>query len=343
MFYELIYTRCRQGMDITKKGQPISSDGYKVYSCTHEIMEEGKVDLQFLSNAVQAKQSFNDPGFMDDACLYYVPDTGTAFLVNFFPVSFDANAQGDYSRRPGNFINHALIGDFSKIYPYELFKDEKAWTAKTKGEAYYYENPPAALSVRSDICDPPGQYGFDEIGAFIKDGREEALMKAVSFLITQYKEEPERRKFLVIKDESSKNIELWIASIECAFSPKIASAIPFATRMDKFANINKYTIKLGLYQPQINLQDPNHKQRYRAMIVGVDERDKSNASSSRPLANSPFVLLDGKQRQAMFDADTSNAYYQFITHFDDEHRDFCRLFLQASKISKPDAGIHDLY
>jgi len=251
MFYELIYTRCRQGMDITKKGQQISSDGYKVYSCTPAIMEEGKVDLQFLANAAQAKQSFTDPDFMDDAYLYYVPDTGAAFLVNFFPVPFDANAQGDYSRRPGNFLNHALIGDFSNFYPYELFKDESVWSAKTKGEAYYYENLPSALPERNDISDPPGQYGFDEIGSFIKDGREEAFKKAVSFLILQYKEEPEKRKYIVIKDDSSKNIELWIAAIECAFSPKIASVIPFASRMEKFTNVNKYTVKLGLFQTQI--------------------------------------------------------------------------------------------
>jgi len=343
MFYELIYTRCRQGMDITRKGAQISGDGYKVYSCTPAIFEEGKVDLQFLVNAAQAKQSFTDPGFMDEAYLYYVPDVGPRFFVNFSPILFDANATGDYSRRPGNFVNHVILGDFSAFYPYELFKDENTWNAKTKGEAYYYETPPVALPARGDISDPLGQYSFDEIGAFIKDGREEALKKAVSFIISQYKEESEKRKYLVIKDESSRNIELWIAAIQCAFSPKIASAIPFATRMDKFANINKYTAKQGLYQPQINLQDPNHKHRFRAMIIGVDERDKVNVGSSRPLANSQFVLLDGKQKQAMFDADTSNQYYNFIIRFDDEHRDFCRISLQDTNILNSNADILDFY
>ena len=343
MFYELIYTRCRQGMDITKKGSQILSDGYKVYSCTPAILEESKIDIQFLFSAAQAKQSFTDPGLMDDAYLYYVPDTGPCYFVNFFPVPFDENATGDFSRRPGNFINHVFIGDFTSFYPYELFKDEKAWNAKTKGEAYYYENPPIALPERSDISDPTGQYSFDEIGIFIKDGREEALKKVVSFLISQYKEEPENRKYLVIKDGNSKNIELWIAAIQCAFSPKIASAVPFATRMDKFANTNKYTTKQGIYQSQINLQDPNHKHRYRAMIVGVDERDRNNVGLSKPLANSPFVLLDGKLKQAMFEADTSNEYFNLIVRFDDEHRDFCRLFLQYSNISNPAADISDFY
>jgi hypothetical protein len=345
MFNELIYTRCRQGMDITKKGHQISSDGYKVYSCTHAIMNEGEVDLQFLVNTAQAKQPYNDPDFMDDAYLFYVPDSGKSFLINFHPILFDANAQGDYAHRSGNFVNHALLGDFSKIYPYKMFQDDKIWNAKIKGEAYYYENPPPndGLPERGDIVDPTGKYKYEEIGAFIADGRQETLSKAVAFLIAQYNEEPEKRKFLVIKDDSSKNIELWIAAIESAFSPRIASVIPFATRMDKFVNTNRYTVKMGLYQQQMNLQDPNHKQRYRAMIIGLDERDKANVSTLRPLPNSPFVLLDGKQKQIAFEGSTQNSYYQLITKFDGEHKKFCEWFLQAFNVLKPGAEIFDLY
>jgi len=344
-FSELIYTRCRQGIDITRKGSQISSDGYKVYSCTHAIMNEGETDLQFIMNSAQAKQPYNDPDFMDDAYLYYVPDLGKNFLVNFHPIIFDANAQGDYSHRPGNFVNHALFGDFSNIYPYKMFQDDVIWNAKIKGEAYFYENPPpdTGLPERGDIVDPPGKYKYEEIGAFIADGRQEALARAVAFLIAQYGEEPEKRKFLVIKDDSSRNIELWIAAIECAFSPRIASVIPFATRMDKFVSANRYTVKLGIYQPQMNLQDPNHKQRYRAMIVGFDERDKANASTLRPLPNSPFVLLDGKQKQIAFECNIQNSYYNLITKFDDEHKKFCGWFLQAFNLLKPSAEIFNLY
>jgi hypothetical protein len=307
-------------------------------------MEDGTVDLPLLVNAVQAKQSCTDPGFMDDAYLYYVPDSGKCFLINFHPIPFNANTKGDYSHRPGNFINHALIGDFLQVYPYKMFQDDSIWEAKTKGEAYYYENPPADAGLPERGIDAPaGRYQFDEIRAFISDGRQEALMKAVAFLNAQYGEEPEKRKYLVIKDESSKNIEMWIAAIESAFSPRLASAIPFATRMDKFANTNRYTVKNGVYQPQMNLQDPNHKQRLRAMIVGVDERDKTNVNASRPLANSPFVLLDGKQKQAAFEADISNPYYKLITQFDAEHQTFCGEFLQSFCDLKINAEIHRLY
>jgi len=350
MFYELIYTRCRQGIDITKKGHQITSDGYKVYSCTPAIMEEGQVDLQLLMSAAQAKQPYTDPDFMEDAYLFFVPDTGKSFFVDFHPIPFDADAKGDYAHRPGNFVNHALLGDYSAIYPYKMFQDDGIWNAKTRGEAYYYENPPSDAGLpERDINDPSGQYTFEEIAAFIADGRKDALAKAVAFLIAQYDEEPEKRKFLVIKDDSSKNIELWIAAIECAFSPRLASLIPFATRMDKFASTNRYTVKQGLYQQQMNLQDPNQKQRFRAMIVGLDERDKANAGTARPIANSPFVLLDGKQKQFTFDGGISNKYYELIVKFDEEHKKFCREFLQTfyeikpNNELRPNSAILDLY
>jgi len=344
MFSELIYTRCRQGIDILKSGKSITSDGFKVYSCTPSLMEGGNTDLPFLFNAAQGKQPYNDPTFMDDAYLYFAPDKGDNFMVNFHPVTFDPNAKGDYSHRAGNFLNHILIGDFTEFYPFELFRDNAVWNAKLRGEAYYYENVPTALSVRSDVNDLVGQINLDELSSFISDGRKEALMTAVSFLISQYELPMEKRKFLVIRDVSSEMIELWIAAIECAFSPRMATAIPFSTRLDKFAMANRYTVnQLGVYQTQINLQDPNQKQRYRAMIVGVDERDKTNSAAARPLANSPFVLLDGKEKRAMFEADISHPYYRFITNFDDSHQVFCREFLQMLNIKQPSSDIYRLF
>ncbi len=343
MYSELIYTRCRHGIDILS-GRPISSDGFKVYSCSSSLMEGSNTDLQFLFNSAQGKQPYNDPAFMDDAYLYFVPDNGDAFMVNFHPIPYDATAKGDYSHRAGNFVNQILVGDYSGFYPFELFKDTAVWNAKARGEAFYYENAPTALPARSDIGDPVGQINIDDLAAFISDGRQDALMAAVSFLISQYELPAESRKFLVIRDESSENIELWIAAIEHAFSPRIAAAVPFATRLDKFATANRYTVnQLGVYQTQINLQDPNQKQRYRAMIVGVDERDKTNTAAARPLANSPFVLLDGKEKHAAYEADTSHRYYRLISAFDDAHQTFCREFLQMLDINVPSSEIYRLY
>jgi len=351
MFYELIYTRCKQGIDILRKGQVISGEGYKVYACTPEIMEEGILDLPFFANAVQTKQSYNDPDFMDDAYLFYVPDTGSGFLIEFHPVIFDKEAKGNYSHRPGNFINQALIGDFSEKYPFELFKNNKIWYAKEKGEEYYYETAPSNLEVSSKINKEPGIYSFEEIKAFISNGRAVLLAKAVSFLISQFEKKPEDRKYLVIKDENSCNIELWIAAIECVFSPKIAASVSFASRMEKFVSANRYTVnQMNVFQLQMNLQDPKQMIRFRAMIVGVDDRDKSNSNTAKPLASSPYVLLDGKEKNILFGnpkdeelSDISNEYFELIKSFSDEIKEFCRLFLQMSDVNTPDKNIFDIY
>ena len=343
MYYDLIFTRCRQGIDILKGGRPITSDGYKVYACTPSLIKDANADLPFLSEAAKSKLPYSEGEFMDDAYLYLVPEKGDCFMQNFHPVPFDQNAEGDYAHRSGNYVNQIIVGNFSGFYPFELFRDNTVWYAKTREERYYYETPPTDLPPRTDISDPAGQIAIEEIGAFIRNGREEALMSAVSFLISQYALPVEERRFLVIRDDSEEKMELWIAAIELAFSPRISASLPFATRMNKFATANRYTVnQLGMFQAQINLQDKNQKLRYRAMIVGVDERDRTNASAARPLANSPFVLIDGKEKKAMFDADISNNYYQFITSFNEAHQSFCREFLQTINLSEPSPDIYRL-
>jgi hypothetical protein len=307
-------------------------------------MEDNNIDLYFLFNTAQGKQSYVDPTLMNDAYLYFVPDKGKSFMLNFHPVPYDATAQGDYSHRAGNFLNHILVGDYSDFYPFELFRDKSVWNAKERGEAYYYENNPVDLPMRSDFDKPEGQISLNELAEFVSDGRKQALTAAISFLISQYDLLPENRKFLVIHDETSDKIEMWIAAIEHAFSPRMAATIPFATRMDKFSTANRYTVnQLGVFQTQINLQDLNQKQRYRAMIVGVDERDRVNASAVRSLVNSPFVLLDGKNKCATFEADTSNPYFSMITRFDDQHIKFCCEFLQMINVTTPNSDIFKLF
>ena len=282
MYSELIYTRCAEGIDILKGRIPVRNSGFKVFSCSENVTNEGVVDIPFLYATAQTKEPYSEPSFMDDAYLYYVPDIGEKFLLNFHPIPFNREATGDYSHRPGNFINQVYIGSFTDFYPYETFGNEAVWNAQARGEAYYYENVPVPLPERDDLGDTIGSICLDDVANFIADNRRDVLKKAIAFLIKQYTLQPEERKFLVIKDTDSYKIELWIAAIESAFSPLMASRLSFATRLDKFVNSNKYTVNLsGQYQTQINLQSPNQKLRLRAMIVGVDERDKINISTAK--------------------------------------------------------------
>lgn len=344
MFSELIYTRCRQGIDILKGGRTIASDGFKVYSCSDNIINDDIVDLPFLFNVAQGKQTYTDPSFMDDAYLFISPDKGKSMMVNFHPIPFDRTATGDYSHRPGNFINQVYVGDFYEFYPYELFGSSFAWDAKERGEAFYYNTPPTALPVKSNIDDVAGSVLQDDISVFVSDGRKDAVAAAVAFLLTQYSLPTESRKYLVIQDEDAAKIELWIAAIQSAFSPRMASGLPFATRLDKFTNTNKYTVNLnGQYQAQMNLQDPNQRLRLRAMIVGVDERDRVNTAAVRQLANSPYAVLNGKDKTFIGEANTTHPYYKVITSHNEQHIRFCREFLQMLDLSEPHEDVMKLY
>lgn len=344
MYSELIYTRCGEGIDILRGRNPIKNSGFKVFSCSENITEAGFTDLPFLYATAQSKEPYTDPSFMDDAYLYVVPDVGGKYLLNFHPIPFDRSATGDYSHRPGNFINQIFIGQFDEIYPYELFGNESVWDAQKRGEAFYYENAPTPLPQRDDLGETIGYINFDDIAAFVADGRREVLMSTIAFIVSQYSLPPEERKFLVIRDENSKQIELWIAAIESAFSPRMAAGLSFATRLDKFANANKYTVNLnGQYQTQINLQSPNQKLRLRAMIVGVDERDRTNTAAAKALANSPYVILDGKEKTLSVSVDASNPFYRFVTAYDESHKYFCRQFMHMVDVTSPSADVLKLY
>ena len=344
MYYELIYTRCRQGTDILKGGRPILSDGFKVYSCSQQILDGDIADLPLLFNMAQSKQTYSDPAFMDDAYIYAAPDQGQNIMVNFHPVPFDQNAKGDYSHRPGNFVNQMFVGGFKDFYPFELFGNSETWDAQVRGEAFYYENVPQPLPERAELAGTVGSIVSDDIAWFVADGRQEAVKAAIAFIIEQYRLPPEERRYLVIRDESSSYLELWVAAIESAFSPRMASGLPFATRMDKFVNTNRYTVNLnGLYQAQMNLQDPKQKQRFRAMIVGVDERDRTNMAGARPLPNAPYIILDGKSKKLEYAANTSSAYFTLVTSYDERHSRFCREFLQMLDICQPTDEILKLY
>lgn len=352
MFYELISTRCKNGLDILA-GKPINREGYKVYSCSSEIYtEDGIADLTLLADAASAKQTYKDSYgddnsgdiFMDDAYLYYSPDFGKNFLVDFHPVHFQQDRKSDYANRPGNFLNHILIGSFSDFYIWELFGDNDIWCAKQKDETYYYETDPEALKPR-EITPSGKYYTYEQIRDFISDGRAELLKKAVSFLISQYKLEPEERKYILIRDTSSENIELWVAAIECAFSPRMSSGLPFATRMENYKSRNTYTVKNGKYQTTKNFQDASQKRRLRAMIIGLNTKDKSANNNVRPLPTDEFVLLDAVAGKTSFETEhnLSGEYFSLIASFSSEHKKFCTEFLQSFRIEAPVYDLPELY
>jgi len=340
MFYELIATFCNQEISL-RTGQRSNSNGFSVYACDDAFIKNIEIDINFFNKALTKRQSFDVENLMDDAYLYYVPDAMDPFLVEFHP--FNLETQGEVSR--GKYLNHVFMGDFSNMYPCETFGESEIWSAKERGLEYYYTNPPPEhLEARTSLI---GDERYYNAGRFIMDGRKDTLRSVVAFLISQYEIPIEKRKFLVIIDESAENIENWVTAIEYAFSPRISASIPFATRMDDFEVNNCYTININnnRYEENINYQDPKQKLRYRAMIIGVDSRDSSNINRIRFSANPLYVVLDGRTKEPLQKVDTNDLYYELITSFNEEHREFCREFLQKLKKAEiiPSKDIFNLY
>ena len=344
MHYELIWTRCGNGIDIQKGGLPLSNSGFKVYSCSEDLLNTNVADIPLLYHMSSIKATFREPHFMDDAYLYFTPDYGKSLLMNFHPIPFDPDADGDFSHRGGNFINQMYVGDYSDFYPFESFGDTKVWDAKERGEAYYYDNKSSFLAPRDISLDIEGTIGIEELAEFMNGERRQLLTQAVAFIINQYMQPAEDRKFLVIKEKNSHQIELWIAAIESSFSPRIASGIPFATRLDRFQTNNVYTInQAGQYQTQKNLNDNKQRRRFHAMIVGADERDKANFDNARAMPNGSFAVLDGIKLSFSEQQDCSDDYYQVITKYDETHIYFCREFLQMIDLTEPSKSILELF
>jgi len=325
MYREVIYTHCSKGTDINN-GREQSGNGFKVYATDASIINSPEIDIPFFANAIAKKQSFDKAKLMDDAYLYYVPDSMECFLIGFHPFK-PCNTQGD--TRYGKYINQVFLGAFKQTYPCETFNSPELWDAKMRGLDYYYiTDPPGSLPMRTIINGISERY--ENIGKFISEGRREALKSAVAYLISQYEKPAAERKFLVIVDECAENIENWITAIEYAFSPRICASVPFATRMDSFERENVYTVNKisGRSEVRPNYQDPNQEKRFRAMLVGVDLRDVTNVSNVRSMINLPYIVLDGRTKEPLPDVDISNSYFELISSFDAEHREFCKVFLQ---------------
>ena len=79
------------------------------------------------------------------------------------------------------------------------------------------------------------------------------------------------------------------------------------------------------------------------MIVGVDERDRVNTAAVRQLANSPYAVLNGKDKSFIGETSTSHPYYKAITAYNEQHIRFCREFLQMLDIAEPNGDVLKLY
>ncbi|MDR1639301.1 MAG: hypothetical protein LBT59_06365 [Clostridiales bacterium] len=334
MLSQAIWTRCAKGRELLTDGRASSGGGFKTYSFSREITDKtyGPVDLEHLKEALGAEAPYDKVAakkdsaaaaagakngeFLEDAFSYVVPEFGLPFLTDFTVRIFVAGVND----RPGNFIRQAFVGKLDG-HP-ASYINSSSFTAKNYDELFYYQpksgDTPDYLPCVESL-DPNPDLGFEQVGAFIRQGnRKQKLHAAVWFLLKQHELRPEERKYIIIKGTAAE-IEKWIAAITYALSPDMAQMVPFATRLSKPATDNKYNVT-----PDGRLsRSLNAPIRRKAMLVGVDIRD-SGIRDVRPTPNSPYVVLDEIQPNTQ----VSHPYFDLISRFDSDHYAFVNDFLR---------------
>lgn len=334
MYYNTVYARCANGYDLEKRTEKHDSGGYKVHGFSREILNDGKVDIPYLVSILQKTIPADKDELKDDGFFYSAADSGSRFLTRFHYVT---DAFRNF------FITQAYVGQYEELYPFELFGREDLWDAKDKNEEYYLSAETAYYPAVARIEKPEAGTIRQEAIRFIEDGRKPVFKQALAFIISQYGLPASQRKYLVIRDKSEKEIEYWIAALSMAVSPRMASELTFATRMEAIQNTNRYGVdKNGRYTKGMDFQsDPNSLRRI-AMIVGAVDPDRENAGITVK-QNSPYVLLDGAKLTLSETVDDSHKYYASAADFSEGMSSFCRIFVQAFGYTSPTKEILELY
>jgi len=340
MFRQIIYTHSKQGINL-RTGKKYTGIGFKTYTCDDSILH--KKGILFIENAISLRAPFSQPDLMDDAYFYFHNEIDNeAIFINFYPF-MPKSLDGQGGTWYGKYINHGLMGDFSNYYPAELIGSKFVWDAKERGLDFYYDNPPAQPKIKENLFKNDEGHNYNSIRKFIDAGRKDMLVGSVSFLIEQFEKPIEERKYLVILDKSTENIEKWIAAIGYAFSPRIAASISFATRLEKFEIMNQYTInENGQFQLGISNKDTKKNVRYNAMIVGVHADDKTNKNTLIESKNAPYIILDGINKNINIKP-LENSFFLSLRNFDERHQKFSSEFLQMYNINKPCRDVYNLF
>lgn len=344
MLDQVIYTRCTPHRDLLRNGAVVRADGYDVFSMSQTIFDPSKkIDFTSLKRSLAPKNASkeNDPMGLFNSYEYSEIGAGVSTMIFEVPRELcQIPRKNGKGHRAGNFIKQALIGSL-KGYPCDFF-GASCWTAHQKSENdYYLDEPPTAEPewLPQVSAAPKGGYITRErIRAFVRDGREETVKKALWFLLQEFEKPISDRKVLLIKDLPS-NVELWVAAISYAFSAEMAQQITFTTNK---TNLNGradmtlfyYTDNAGKFYPMRNASVPMTRRPY-CMIVGYHPQDK-NCSTVRQTTASNFVILDGAAK--MLDVDPNGAteelYYKAAVQYDDDIGDFCSVLLPSLPLDK---------
>lgn len=334
MYYDTIYARCANGYDLEKRCEEHNAGGYKVHGFSREMLNDDKVDIPYLLSILQKVIPADEDKLTDDGYFYSAADTGSRFMTRFHYVT---DAFRNF------FITQAYVGRFEDFYPFELFTRDDLWYAKDRNEEYYLSADTAYPLAIASLAKPGAATIQEDAIRFIADGRRAVFKQALAFLITQYGLPQSQRRYLVIKDKTEKEIEYWIAALSLAVSPRMASELSFATRMESIQNTNRYAVnKNGRYAKEMDFQSDPDSLRRIAMIVGVVEGDRDNADIA-VRASSPYAILDGATKTLSETLDDSHRYFDQAASFSNGMTSFCGNFVQAFGYTTPNQEILELF
>ena len=346
MLNQVVFTRCFPQRDLTNNGKVKRSDGFGVYSMSEELFADDRItNFDFLQQKLSANNGSSETsstGLFNSYEYFAIAPERYGFIFEVSRPHCKIPRKNGKTHRTGTHIKQCLIGEIEG-YPYEWFGAD-VWSAhlKTENEYYIDDDPNGSPELLPQLPVKPnvGYINVDSIRCFVNDGRKDTVKAAIWFLIQELEKPEGERRVLLIKD-TPENVELWVASIECAFSEHLARTITFTTNRSKLGvqadnALFYYTDANGKFSQMQNRSVPQTRHPY-CMIVGYHPKD-TFCAALKPMATSNFALIDGVNKTYSFETDSSisKPYYNAAIQYGEDISDFCQVVLPNKAIMAHD-------
>jgi hypothetical protein len=315
-FMQWKFTSCRYNIE--------NANGFNTYSMSEGLSREDKDDL------IRYAGSYTPPDHLpfhptqeEIDALFPVVLASFALRSGKWAVTRTVYIGKDYAGvRWGNFFSHGIIAPTTNwpFHPIRLWNSKLFANGLTDAELQEHSPPPLPpLTIdENDLRD-----FSSEIPRFLghQSIREQSLMPLLAATQNQ-----NTGKTVVLRDESE-HIPLWIAAIQYAFPPRMASGISFTTYMHTLSKSQRFHVTGTLLEGHaIPLKSPSLKATYHVF----DFPDEHIPAASAP----PNSVYTGMIRtdEAVYPGNELRELHPFINQleckFSDGSLDKCVLLYQ---------------
>lgn len=351
MLNQVIYTRCSPTRDMKDNGRVVRADGFGIHTFSKELLTDGMIsNYDALKSRLAVKNGAAEGSAMGlvHSYEYFLLDGTTVLSYEYARPHCKELRPNGQGHRPGNFIKQALVGALEG-YPFEWFGNG-VWDAYLRHENDFYldGSPTAEPAFLPQIApkQPAGPVEEARIRAFVNDGRAEAVKAGIWFLLKEFAKPENERRVLLIKDVPE-NVELWVAAITSAFSPKMARKVSFTTNRSRLGTATDQQLFTYTDAAGRPLMQPNAPDRVRhpiCMIVGFHPKDNyCNGVKAMPASN--FQIIDGTTKTCSFQLDEplTAAYYAAAVRGGEDFKYFTRVILNGLGVEDPIADLPEIY